>query len=296
MAVPASLVVLQSQTPTPGTGPAELVDYLPLLRRIGWFLLGFVTVVVVGLFVVEPFVSRVVRRRNRNNPTIQDALTRYVRLLLFLIAVLAGVGLAGYGGLLSDSALVVAAGTLAVGVAAQTVIGSLVSGLVLVLDPEFSVGNYVEWNEYEGTIRSIELRTTRLQTPDGGLVTIPNTMLTSQPVNRPYGRDRFRIVQRIGIDYEDDVEEALRLCTETTAAVDGIRTAPSPNAYVDEIGDDAIILRVHYWIEDPHPSQIFDVRSAYAKAVVERLESAGIEISPPPEQEIRGRISVDDGS
>lgn len=58
------------QTPTPGVGPDELVDYWPPLVRIGWFLVGFVVTALVGWFVVEPAVSRAVRRRNRNNPTI----------------------------------------------------------------------------------------------------------------------------------------------------------------------------------------------------------------------------------
>jgi len=39
-------------------------------------------------------------------------------------------------------------------------------------------------------------------------VTIPNTTLTSEAVARPYGRGRSRVVERIGIAYEDDVDDA----------------------------------------------------------------------------------------
>jgi small-conductance mechanosensitive channel len=167
---PLATALLRTATPDAGMGPDELVDLLPDLVRAGWFLVGFLLVLLVALFV--------------------------------------GAGAAGFGQVLQNSALVIAAGTLAIGVAGQTVIGSLVSGLALVADPEFNVGNYIEWADREGEVRSITLRVTRVHTPDGELVTIPNTTLTSEAVARPYGRGRSRVVERIGIAYEDDVDDA----------------------------------------------------------------------------------------
>ena len=205
---PLATALLRTATPDAGMGPDELVDLLPDLVRAGWFLVGFLLVLVVGWYVVEPVVSRGIRRRNRNNPTIQEAISRYVRLFVLLVALFVGAGAAGFGQVLQNSALVIAAGTLAIGVAGQTVIGSLVSGLALVADPEFNVGNYIEWADREGEVRSITLRVTRVHTPDGELVTIPNTTLTSEAVARPYGRGRSRVVERIGIAYEDDVDDA----------------------------------------------------------------------------------------
>jgi small-conductance mechanosensitive channel len=94
--------------------------------------------------VVEPVVARFVRQRNSNNPMIQEAVSRYVRVAVLVVAFFVAAGTAGYGRFIGDSALVIAAGTLAVGVAGRTVIGSVVSGLVLVVDPDFNVGSYIE--------------------------------------------------------------------------------------------------------------------------------------------------------
>jgi small-conductance mechanosensitive channel len=286
---------LQTATPSPGFGPEQLTAYWPILVSAAWFLVGAVVVVLVGWFVVEPAVARVVRRRNRNNPTIQEAVSRYVRLLVVLVALGVGAGTAGYGGLVGDSALVVAAGTLAVGVAGQTVIGSVVSGLVLVADPEFNVGNYIEWADGEGTVQSITLRVTRVLTPDGELVTVPNTLLTGQAITRPYGRGRQRVVDRIGVAYEADVEDALDRLTAATDAVEGIEAEPTPKAYVEEFGSDAVVVRVHYWIEDPRRRDVFAIRSDYARAVKESLEAAGITISPASKRDLAGRIEVANG-
>jgi len=283
-----------ASTATPGEpGPGEVLDLVPLLVDFAWFLAGLVAVVAVGWFVVEPLVGRVVRRRNRDNPTIQEAIELYVRVVFVALGTVVGVAVAGYGQFLGDSALVVAAGTLALGVAAQTVLGSLVSGLVLVFDPEFSVGNYIEWSDHEGTVQSIQLRATRVETPGGELVTVPNTVLTGEAIVRPYGRERHRVVDRVDVDYDADVEDVLRFVTEAAASVDGVVADPAPSAYLEELGDDAVAVRVHYWLERPRPLDVVEARSAYAAAVKARLEGEGVTISPAPEHELGGRLAVD---
>lgn len=289
---PAAAVVLQA-TPTPGVGPDELEEVVPALVRAGWFLAGVVAVVVIGWGLVEPALGRVVARRNRQNPTVQEAITRYVRLLVVLVGVLVGAVVAGFGQFLSDSALVVAAATLALGVAAQTVIGSLVSGLVLVMDPEFNVGDYIEWDDRGGVVQSITLRVTRVLTPAGELVTIPNTMLTDQAITRPYGRGRYRLEEHVGIAYESDVDAALRALEAAAGDVEGVLDEPSPSAYVQEFGDDAVVLHVHYWLGNPRDHDLLEVQSAFARAAKDRLDEAGIELSPPSQQELLGRIEVE---
>ena len=289
---PVAWPLAQTATPTPGVGPSELLDYWPAAVRLGWFLAGAVVVVVVGWVLLEPAISRVVTRRNRNNQTIQEAITRYVRLLILLGAVVVGTGVAGYTRLLTNSALVVAAGTLVIGVAAQAVIGSLVSGLVLVLDPEFNVGDYIAWDGYEGTVRSIRLRVTRVQTQDGELVTVPNTALTGQAITRPYGRERYRVVDRFHIDYDDNVPIALGIFRQTALTVDGIATEPTPAAYVETFEAATIQIRVHYWVEQPRPGDLFEIRSAYARACKRRLDAAGVTVSPVSEFPLSGRVEV----
>ncbi len=285
--------LLQTVPELPGLGPDEFVNYWPDILSLVWFLAGFVVILFVGWYVVEPAISRAIRRRNRKNPTIQEAISRYVRLLVVVTALLVAVTISGYGGFVTDSAVVVAAVTLAIGVAGQTVIGSLISGLVLVLDPEFNVGDYIEWEAGEGTVRSITLRVTRVQTPDGELVTIPNAVLTSQSITRPFGRGRYRIVEFVEIAYEDDVDDAIRHLRDAAADVDSIVSVPEPSAHIDHLGDEGVVLRVHYWIEDPRRRDIVTTKSAYAHMAKARLEEAGITISPASQRELQGRIDVD---
>lgn len=275
-----------------GLGPEALAEYWPAVVRAAWFSGGVLVVLLLGLYIVEPVISRLIQSRNRNNPTLHEAVSRYMQLVALVVAVYVGAAVAGYGQFLTNSALVIAAATLAIGAAAQSVIRSLVSGFVLVLDPEFNVGDYIEWAEGEGTVRSITLRVTRVQTQSGAVVTIPNTVLTSQSVTRPFGHGRYQVVEQIGLAYEDDVDEALRTLEETAVALDGILDAPSPRVYVEEFGSDAVVLRVHYWLDDPDRRDVLAVRSAYARSVKTRFEAVGLTISPASKRELHGRLDV----
>lgn len=271
----------------------EVLEMTDPVVQIVTFFIVFVLVVLVGWLVVEPSISRVVRRRNRNNPTLEEAISRYVRLLLIGIGVFAGLNIAGYSTLVGNSALIIAAVTLALGVAGQRVIGSLVSGVALVVDPQFNVGNYIQWADGEGEVISITLRVTRVLTPDGGLVTIPNTTLTDEPIIRPSDQGNYRMTDRVVIAYEADIDTALSMLSTVATEVDDILEEPGPQAHVIELGGDGVILQIQYWIADPIRNRPA-VRSALMRTILTRFEAQGIELSPTTKRDLEGRIQVGD--
>lgn len=272
--------------------PSELDD--PFLRAAE-VAVAFLIVFLIGWLVVEPAISRIIKRRNRNNPTIEEAITRYLRLIIVVCALFVGLTAGGFTNLVGRSGLVIAAATLALGIAGQHVIGSLVSGIALVVDPEFNVGNYIQWEDGEGEVTSITLRITRVQTLDGGLVTIPNTRLTDETIVRPYQRGTCRTVEHVPIAYEDDIETAIGLLTEITEDVDDILREPAPRIGVGELGDETVILYAQYWIDDPIRNR-FPVRAAFTRAVKERFERADIEISPATQHDLEGHLRVDNSA
>jgi len=134
---------------------------------------------------------------------------------------------------------------------------------------------------------------TRVETQNGELVTIPNTVLTSEPITMPFGRGDYRVIEHIGLAYEDDVDEAMVRLEAAASGLDKVRPEPAPRAYVGELGAEAVIVRVHYWIESPDRRDVFEIRSAFARAVKTELETAGVTISPPSQRDLQGRITVD---
>ena len=274
--------------------PVESVEATrPYLVQTAKFLVGFAVVYLLGRFTLATGVVSVIRRRNPNNPTMQEAATRYLHALVLVVALAVAVASAGFGQILTNSALVVAAGTLAVGVAGQEVLGALVSGIFLVGDPNFNVGDWIAWDETEGVVESITLRVTRVRTPNNEVVTVPNTELTANSVTRPYGRAEFRLTERLGIDYDDDVDAGIDLFRTTVSDHAAVLDDPAPKVYVEELGGDEVVLRADFWIRNPNRRDVLSVHSGVIRTLKERFEAAGFTVSPPSHHDVRGRVAVD---
>ena len=275
----------------------ELVSaYDRVLSELFWFLVAFGGVYLLGRLVAVPFVIRVVRARNRNNPTIETAVRTYVRVALIGFAALTGVIAAGYGTVLTDSAIVIAAITFVFGIAGQQVFGSLISGIFLVADPDFNVGDWIAWPGGEGTVEAVDFRVTRVRTPDNETVTVPNTELTSNALTRPYGRDTYRITETLYVAYDEDVERALMELRAVATDTEPVLDEPAPNARVLELGENAITVQAELWVDDPGDRDVVTLRSDFRREVKRRFDEEGITIAPPSAQSLSGEVAVTERS
>jgi small-conductance mechanosensitive channel len=280
------VAVLQELTEAP------TVAYREVLLPLAAFAAAALVVYAVGRFALEPAANRVVSRRNPNNPTIQSAVRRYLRLVVVFLAVAVGVVAAGFGHVLTGSTLVIAAATLAIGVAGQELIGALISGLFLVASPDIGVGDWIAWDDREGVVEAISFRATRVRTPNNETVTVPNTELTTNTLVTPYGREEYRVDERVGIGYDDDVDAAMAALRAAATDTAGVLADPEPRVYLVEFGPDAVRLRLQYWIRNPTRRDVLRVRSEVARAVKSRLDARDITLSPPPARDLRGGVDV----
>jgi small-conductance mechanosensitive channel len=288
--VPAQLVPT-GPVPEPIDAAAEALAGAAV--DLTWFLVAAALVLAVGYLLVVPGVVRAVETRNPNNPTVVDAAGTYLGVLLVVVAALAGLVAAGYGSVLSDSAVVVAAVTLVLGVAGQSLIGSLVSGLFLVSDAEFRVGDWIEWPDGAGRIERVGFRATRVRTGENEVVTVPNTLLTANQVSRPYGHDRVRATEEVLVAYDDDIGRARRALREVAWDVDGVLDSPAPSTAVEELGEDAVCLSVEFWVGEATVDRVGDVRSAVRARAVRKLREEGVSLAPPAGRDLDGTVTVE---
>jgi small-conductance mechanosensitive channel len=281
-----------AQTAPPRWLTDALSAYDQVLSELFWFLVGVVGIYLFGTVVVVPFVTRVVRSRNRNNPTIESATRTYLRVVIVGFAILTGIIAAGYGRLLSDSAIVIAAITFAFGIAGQQVFGSLISGMFLVADPDFNVGDWIEWPDGQGTVEAVDFRVTRVRTPDNETVSVPNTELTSNALTRPYGRDRYRITEQVDVAYYEDTERALLELRELAVDHEAALVEPEPTTRIVEFGENAITIEAAFWIDDPGNEDIVTVRSNFRRRVKRHFDAEGITLAPPSAQLLSGEVAV----
>ncbi|WP_440008747.1 mechanosensitive ion channel family protein [Halomicrococcus sp. SG-WS-1] len=271
------------------------VDSARLLRSALKFGIGFLVVYVVGRVVVRPAVERVLALR-KIEPTLERALQKVVGLAVVLLAVVVGLAFAGFTRFLSASATIVAAVTLAVGIAAQDLIGNLVSGVFIVGDNRFNIGDWIEWDDRAGTIDDIGFRTTQIRTADNGIVTVPNSELTSTAVTNTVLADRRRLTYSVEIGYGDDIEAASEILHDCADERSAVLADPAPEIRLTNLGDSGIELTAIFWISDPDETDILELRSEYGRDVKERFDAAGVELSPPSQHDLSGRVQVDDAS
>ena len=261
----------------------ELVDrFVPdpvLLARFVEFVVTFAVIYLGGRFAIEPMVDWLLDVA-RVEVTFARTIEQVVHVGVLLFGFVAAARSANLGGLFDVTGPLLAAVTLAVGFAARDILANLVGGLFIVADPNFRIGDWIEWGDQSGVIDDITFRVTRVRTFDNEVLTVPNSQLATSAVTNAVERDRLRISLDFWIGYDDDLGEAIRILEEEAERVDEVLADPAPNVRVVEVNDSRVGLQSRLWIADPSRIDFVRVRSTYLERVRDRFHEAGITMPP----------------
>lgn len=277
--------------------PADLGDAIDTEGLTIWDFVWAVVVVAVS-FLLATIVRRLVRRLLRRFEGLPE---NYV----LLIARAAGWFIVGFG---IVYALVILGVDLGPAVIALLIIGAVIffagrglvenfgAGLILQGTDMFHVGDQIETNDGTGTVHEITGRTVVLRTPDGEEINVPNTVVVNESLKNLTKLGGRRSAMRVGVAYGTDLDEARRILAQSATACPAVLPDPSPEALVDEFGDDAIVLTVRFW-HDPTLNGGRQAVDQVARRIAVDLAEAGIEIpfpqrtlwwGSPPEEESDG--------
>ena len=173
-------------------------------------------------------------------------------------------------------------GGLALSLAAQDSLANLISGVLILLDQPFRVGDRIEiqglgtW----GDVVDIGLRSTRIRTRDNILVIVPNSKIaTDQVINYSFPDPQYRIQMEINIPYGEDVERVRRIIIDTVRKVGGLVPDRPVEALYVEMGGTGMVFRVRWWIESYIDTRrMFDHVNTALQAA---FDEAGIVIPAP---------------
>lgn len=159
-----------------------------------------------------------------------DLLMGIVRISLFLIGLLLVLGNLGY----NISALLAGLGVggLAFALAAQDVLKNFFAGIALVFDKTFGKGERVKFQENEGFIEELKLRSTKLRTFDGTLLTIPNAMLADNIVENVTKVPRVKVSMNIGVTYDTSVAKLRKAKEIIETAIKNEKEADEKKSWV----------------------------------------------------------------
>ena len=183
--------------------------------------------------------------------------------------------------------LAVLSGAIGVGLGfgLQKVVSNLVSGVIILLDKSIKPGDVIEIEGSFGWINSIRTRYISVITRDRKEILIPNEdFVTNKVVNWSFTDRIVRIKADVGVSYNADVPEAIRICTEAASQIPRVLTDPAPSTLLMEFGDSSINLQVRFWIEDA-PQGVSNIRSEVLLAVWQAFRDNNIEI-PFPQRDL----------
>ena len=261
-----------------------------VLFTVALFLGGFLGVLLLGRTVFVPAVDRALTARGFDE-AVRGLGSRVASVVVWVAAVTVAFTLAGYGAFLSAFAVFGSALALAVGFAAQDLLGNFVAGVFILKDKPFQVGDWIEWDGNTGRVEDIDLRVSRIRTFDNEQITVPNGDLANSAVTNPVAYETLRQKFVFGIGYDDDIAEATDIIIEKAEAHPDIMADPGPSVRLVELGGSDVGLQSRWWIDDPDRGDFVRVRSEYVTAVKEAFDEAGIDI-PYVHRQLTGSVEV----
>ncbi len=170
---------------------------------------------------------------------------------------------------------------LAVGFGAQSLVKDVIAGLFIIMENQYRKGDVVSIAGASGEVEEINLRRTVLRDMDGVYHVVPNGQIT---VASNYTKQLSRINLNIGVSYDTDLDEAIRVINQVgkDLAADPVwaaRIVNPPRALrVDNLGDSAVEIKI---IGETKPSQQWDVTGELRLRLKKAFDAAGIEIPWP---------------
>lgn len=175
-------------------------------------------------------------------------------------------------------------GGLAVALAAQDTLKNLFGSMVLLADKPFEIGDRINVDGHDGPVESVGLRSTRIRTLDGHIVTIPNGELANKAIwniaKRPYIRRLFEIT----VTYDtppEKMKEAKQILEDILADHEGLNPDFPPRVYFKEFHDASLGFLCLYWY---HPPAYWDYLAFSEQVniqILERFNNAGIDFAFP---------------
>ena len=223
--------------------------WLPGIIKFGLKLLAVAVIVFIGRWLigkVDRFLKRIFERKDVEI-SLAGFLRNIVKVVLYLIVFLLAIGTLGIK--TTSFAAILAAVSLAIGMALSGTLQNFAGGVIILLLRPFKVGDYIQAQGFEGTVKSIQLFNTLLNTADHKTILLPNGALSTGSINNYSSETRRRVDIKIGLAYGNDIAEARRVILEVLAKESRILQDAEPKILVTSLGDSAVNIDVRVWVE-----------------------------------------------
>ena len=236
--------------------------------------LATLLVCLLAVKLIMKIVTRLTERLRHTNERLVTLILTGIRTLLYVLTAIITAEALGVNTTSLTAMLSVL--TLGVTLAAEDILGNVAGGLVILSSRPFALDDYVETNGVSGTVREISLNHTKLETPDGLTVLLPNKELSASKIINYTTLGRRRVVRTVSISYDTPTETVKTACMEAVASVDRVLPDPAPSVRLTGYGSSAIEYTVYCWAA---VGDYFDVSCKVNEALRTAFACHGVEMT-----------------
>ncbi|ADL12915.1 mechanosensitive ion channel family protein [Acetohalobium arabaticum] len=232
---------------------------------------------------ITSFIEKKINNSKNLTPSLQVLINKFSRFTIFGFAIL--ISLSSLG--IDLTALTVLSGAIGVGIGfgLQKIVSNFISGIIILIDKSVKPGDVIEIDNTYGLISSLNSRFVSIVTLNGEEYLIPNEdFITKKVVNLSYSNKLIRLEVPVGISYNSNVEEAMKLIEEVANKNDRITNLQNPSCLLTGFGDSSINLKLKFWITDPEQG-LENIKSQVLLGIWKTFQEHDIEI-PYPQYEL----------
>lgn len=175
-------------------------------------------------------------------------------------------------------------GGLAVALAAQDTLKHFIGSFVIAGDKPFEIGDRIVVDGHDGPIESIGLRSTRIRTLEGHLISIPNGELANKTIQNIGKRPYIRRLANITITYDtpaEKVKKAVNILKELLDNHEGMNPEFPPRVYFNDFNPDSLNIIMIYWYHPPDYWAYMEFTEKLNHQIFERFNEEGIDFAFP---------------
>lgn len=192
---------------------------------------------------------------------------------------------------LNLTSLAVVLGFLSVGIGfgLQNITSNFISGIIILFERPVSVGDFVSIGDQSGTVLSINMRSTVIQTRDRVRLIVPNSRFVSEPVvNWTHGDTLVRLHAPVGVAYGSEPELVVQALLEAARSHPDVQADPAPEVRFMSFGDSALQFSLLAWTS--RPDRQYLIGSQLNFLIYQKFREHNIKI-PFPQRDIHLQMS-----
>lgn len=242
----------------PGAFMVQAAKKLMFGFKVGGINISLISIITgLAVFVISLMLMRMMKKRLANNLLNRINMDEGIRHSLISgfsftgIIISAILAIVAMGIDLSNLAVIAGALSVGIGFGLQDVIKNLVSGIILLFERPFKVGDWVLIGGEEGKIKQINIRSTEVETFNKASVIIPNaTLISSSLTNLTHGNNWQRQSVMVGVSYDSDADQVTRLLLECARSCKKVMRVPAPYVLFKNFGESSLDFELRFYVSD----------------------------------------------